>query len=107
LGCGARSAVTSESVHTHTPSRHVCLPAHCFTRPPFQLLDMGERLIKAGYMYADDTPVEAMREVRTCPRWCNWAVMHGCAQSLGAGAAEWQRAGLGWDVAFVHCCDLD
>jgi glutamyl-tRNA synthetase len=29
-----------------------------------QLLDVGERLIKAGMMYADDTPVEQMREVR-------------------------------------------
>uniref|UniRef100_A0A7S0WYI8 glutamate--tRNA ligase n=1 Tax=Chlamydomonas leiostraca TaxID=1034604 RepID=A0A7S0WYI8_9CHLO len=29
-----------------------------------QLLDMGERLIKAGQMYADDTPVEQMREER-------------------------------------------
>eukprot|EP00195_Chlamydomonas_chlamydogama_P010601 CAMPEP_0202902822 /NCGR_PEP_ID=MMETSP1392-20130828/17067_1 /ASSEMBLY_ACC=CAM_ASM_000868 /TAXON_ID=225041 /ORGANISM="Chlamydomonas chlamydogama, Strain SAG 11-48b" /LENGTH=734 /DNA_ID=CAMNT_0049589629 /DNA_START=191 /DNA_END=2395 /DNA_ORIENTATION=- len=29
-----------------------------------QLLDMGERLIKAGVMYADDTPVEQMRDER-------------------------------------------
>ena len=31
-----------------------------------ELLDLAERLIKAGFMYADDTPVEQMREVRTC-----------------------------------------
>ena len=29
-----------------------------------QLLDLGERFIKAGLMYADDTPVDIMREVR-------------------------------------------
>ncbi|PRW45405.1 glutamyl-tRNA synthetase isoform A [Chlorella sorokiniana] len=29
-----------------------------------QLKDCGERLIKAGHMYADDTPVEQMREER-------------------------------------------
>ncbi|PNW76392.1 hypothetical protein CHLRE_11g467547v5 [Chlamydomonas reinhardtii] len=29
-----------------------------------QLLDLGERMIRAGLMYADDTPVEAMREQR-------------------------------------------
>lgn len=28
-----------------------------------QLLEIGEKLIKAGLMYADDTPVEQMREV--------------------------------------------
>ena len=31
-----------------------------------ELLDLAERLIKAGSMYADDTPVEQMREVCTC-----------------------------------------
>ena len=31
-----------------------------------ELLDLAERLIKAGFMYADDTPVKQMREVRTC-----------------------------------------
>ena len=31
-----------------------------------EMLDLAERLIKAGSMYADDTPVEQMREVRTC-----------------------------------------
>ena len=31
-----------------------------------QLLEMGEKLIKAGYMYGDDTGVEQMREVRIC-----------------------------------------
>ncbi len=29
-----------------------------------QLLDLGERLIKAGHMYADNTPLEQMRDVR-------------------------------------------
>ena len=29
-----------------------------------QMLDLGERLIKAGHLYADDTPVERMREER-------------------------------------------
>lgn len=29
-----------------------------------QLLDLAERLIKAGTLYADDTPVEQMRAVR-------------------------------------------
>ncbi len=29
-----------------------------------QLLELGEKLIRAGLMYADDTPVEAMREQR-------------------------------------------
>lgn len=28
-----------------------------------QMLDLAERLIKAGHLYADDTPVEQMREV--------------------------------------------
>ena len=28
-----------------------------------QMLDLAERLIKKGYMYADDTPLEQMREV--------------------------------------------
>ena len=28
-----------------------------------QLLDLGERFIKCGLMYADDTPVDTMREV--------------------------------------------
>lgn len=31
---------------------------------PAQLLEVGERLIKAGVLYADDTPVEQMREER-------------------------------------------
>jgi glutamyl-tRNA synthetase len=31
-----------------------------------QMLDLGDRLIKAGLMYADDTPVDQMREVRHC-----------------------------------------
>jgi hypothetical protein len=30
-----------------------------------QMLDLGERLIKAGVLYADDTPVDQMREVST------------------------------------------
>jgi len=29
-----------------------------------QMLELGEKLIKAGVLYADDTPVEQMREVR-------------------------------------------
>lgn len=29
-----------------------------------QLLEMAEKLIKAGVMYADDTPVEQMRDER-------------------------------------------
>lgn len=29
-----------------------------------QLLDLAERLIKAGHLYADDTPQETMKEVR-------------------------------------------
>ena len=28
-----------------------------------QMLDLGERLIKEGLLYADDTPVDQMREV--------------------------------------------
>lgn len=28
-----------------------------------EMLDLAERLIKAGFLYADDTPVEQMREV--------------------------------------------
>jgi glutamyl/glutaminyl-tRNA synthetase len=31
-----------------------------------ELLDLAERLIKAGTLYADDTPVEQMRAVRPC-----------------------------------------
>ena len=30
-----------------------------------EMLDLAERLIKAGFLYADDTPVEQMREVRS------------------------------------------
>lgn len=33
-----------------------------------QLLDVGKRLIKAGKLYADDTPVEQMRQVRFAVR---------------------------------------
>ena len=33
-----------------------------------QLMDLAERLIKVGLMYADDTPVDKMREVRN-PIW--------------------------------------
>jgi hypothetical protein len=29
------------------------------------MLDLGEKLIKAGVLYADDTPVDQMREVRS------------------------------------------
>lgn len=29
-----------------------------------QLLDLAERLIRAGHLYADDTPTEQMRAVR-------------------------------------------
>ena len=29
-----------------------------------QMLDLAERLIRAGHLYADDTPVEQMRAVR-------------------------------------------
>jgi len=32
-----------------------------------QLLDLAERLIKAGHLYADDTPQETMKEVGTTP----------------------------------------
>jgi hypothetical protein len=28
-----------------------------------QMMELGERLIKAGVLYADDTPVDQMREV--------------------------------------------
>jgi hypothetical protein len=42
------------------PSSFLCFPPCSF----LQLLDMGERLIKAGVLYADDTPVEQMREVQ-------------------------------------------
>lgn len=46
-----------------------------------QLLDMGERLIKAGILYADNTPVDQMREVCV-------------ALSMGAAAAlSWLGAG--------------
>lgn len=34
-----------------------------------QMMDLAERLIKAGVLYADDTPVEKMREVRGPPLW--------------------------------------
>lgn len=32
-----------------------------------EMLDLAERLIKKGYMYADDTPLEQMREVSNMP----------------------------------------
>ncbi len=35
-----------------------------------QLLDMGERLIRAGHLYADDTPQEKMREERLAKVRC-------------------------------------
>jgi hypothetical protein len=36
----------------------------CVCRLAFlQMLELGEKLIKAGVLYADDTPVDQMREV--------------------------------------------
>lgn len=37
-----------------------------------QMLDLAERLIKAGHLYADDTPQETMKEVRLlkCQGFC-------------------------------------
>lgn len=35
-----------------------------------QMLDLAERLIKAGHLYADDTPQEKMKEVRNPPHAC-------------------------------------
>lgn len=32
-----------------------------------EMMDLAERLIKAGFLYADDTPVEQMREVSNFP----------------------------------------
>ena len=32
-----------------------------------EMMDLAERLIKAGFLYADDTPVEQMREVSNSP----------------------------------------
>lgn len=31
-----------------------------------KMLDLGERLIRAGHLYADDTPQEKMKEARRC-----------------------------------------
>jgi hypothetical protein len=36
------------------------LSCHCL----LQMMELGERMIKAGVLYADDTPVDQMREVR-------------------------------------------
>jgi hypothetical protein len=33
------------------------------------MMELAERLIKAGVLYADDTPVDQMREVRHGALW--------------------------------------
>lgn len=47
-----------------------------------QLIEVGESLIKSGVMYADDTPVDVMRDVRrrvgcglSCGTECSQAAM--------------------------------
>lgn len=66
---------------TPHPQSHPTPPSPADYFP--QLEDCAVRLIKAGHLYADDTPVEQMREVRclcvgvwvdVCMRgWVRWS----------------------------------
>ena len=57
-----------------------------------QMLDLAERLVRAGHMYADDTPVEQMRAVRVSALvWVN------------SSAA---RCPQGWQNTPRLCCSL-
>lgn len=52
-----------------------------------EMLDLAERLIKKGYIYADDTPLEQMREVNVVSAFsslmtCNEHAQGHCACSL-------------------------
>ncbi|KAF5833287.1 tRNA synthetases class I, catalytic domain-containing protein [Dunaliella salina] len=58
-----------------------------------QLLDMGERLIKAGVLYADDTPVEQMREERL-----NRVESKCRGRSVAENLAAWEEMKKGTDA---------
>ena len=48
------------------------------------MFELAEKLIRAGVLYADDTPVEQMREV--CP--LQPALYHSCLYRVSSATAE-------------------
>ncbi|KAK9829157.1 hypothetical protein WJX72_004236 [[Myrmecia] bisecta] len=66
-----------------------------------QLLEVGEKLIRSGKMYADDTPVEQMREMRE-------ERMHGVeskrrSRSVEENLAIWQQMQAGTEEGLTNC----
>eukprot|EP00882_Tetradesmus_deserticola_P007557 GHRQ01007959.1.p1 GENE.GHRQ01007959.1~~GHRQ01007959.1.p1 ORF type:complete len:152 (-),score=11.60 GHRQ01007959.1:420-875(-) len=62
LNCSALRGLVSQATDI---ARDVVVRRCCTVS--LQMLDLGERLIKAGVLYADDTPVDQMREVGAHP----------------------------------------
>ncbi|PNH09799.1 putative glutamate--tRNA ligase, cytoplasmic [Tetrabaena socialis] len=62
-----------------------------------QLLELGEKLIRAGVMYADDTPVEAMRDQRMK------GVESACrGRSVEENLARWEEMKAGSEVGLTN-----
>ncbi|MEW5307513.1 MAG: hypothetical protein WDW36_009902 [Sanguina aurantia] len=63
-----------------------------------QLLDMAERLIRGGYMYADDTPQEQMRDERMK------LIESSCRErSVEENLALWEEMKLGSETGLLNC----
>ena len=59
-----------------------------------ELLDLAERLIKKGYIYADDTPLEQMREVDVASTFGSLMTCDGHVHKVNA------RVLFGWKATF-------